>query len=103
MPDSRRIPLVLGAGNAPEGLRTPLKSKGKTAIPETGGAKDGALRGVSDAKPAPATPADPHLAALIDALAELPKGDRKAVAEHVAALAKLSPGKRAAILTLTQE
>ena len=77
----------------------PSENKGATS---ESGAKSGALRGDSDAKPAPATPADPHLAALIDALACLPEADRKAVAEHVAALAKLSPGKRAAILTLTR-
>ncbi|MEX0776438.1 MAG: hypothetical protein WD042_12105 [Phycisphaeraceae bacterium] len=41
--------------------------------------------------------------ALADALAALPEADRAAVVAHVAALAKLSPGKRAAMLTLTRE
>jgi len=40
---------------------------------------------------------------MLDALAKLPDDERAGVAEHVAALAKLSPVKRAAILTLTSE
>ncbi len=89
------------------GLEPPPNPSGNKGGASESGAKSGALRGDSDAKPAPAMPADPpssdpHVAALIDALAGLPEADRKAVAEHVAALAKLSPGKRAAILTLTR-
>ncbi len=41
------------------------------------------------------------LDALADALAALPEADRPAVVAHVAALARLGPAKRAAILTLT--
>ncbi len=66
------------------------------------GAKSGALPDDSDAKPAPAPPVAPALALLIDALADLPEADRKAMADHVAAMAKLTPGKRAAILMLTR-
>ncbi len=43
----------------------------------------------------------PDLAALADALAALPEADRPAVVAHVAALARLAPAKRTAILTLT--
>ena len=43
---------------------------------------------------------DPHLTALADALATLPKADRPAIIEHVKALARLSSAKRAAVLTL---
>jgi hypothetical protein len=43
------------------------------------------------------------LAALGETLATLTEADRLAIVEHVAALAKLSPAKRAAILTLTAD
>jgi hypothetical protein len=46
---------------------------------------------------------DPAIATLIDASAGLPDVDRQAVIDHKAALAKLSPSKQAAILTLTRE
>ena len=38
---------------------------------------------------------------MADALAAVPEADRPATVKHVAALAKLSPAKRAAIQTLT--
>ncbi|QNN24305.1 hypothetical protein HED60_19195 [Planctomycetales bacterium ZRK34] len=45
----------------------------------------------------------PYLAQIHAALNTLDEADRAAIAEHVEALAKLSPAKRAAILTLTGE
>ena len=38
---------------------------------------------------------------MVDALNALPEGERAAVVAHLAALARLTPAKRAAILTLT--
>jgi len=43
----------------------------------------------------------PDLSAIADALAAVPEADRPAVVAHVAALARLGPAKRTAILTLT--
>jgi len=102
------------------GLEHPPKSSGNTGGSGSGGAESGALRGGSGTGAAPATlPTAPgatapattaggggdadlagRLAAALDAL---PPEDRRAIAEHVEALARLSNAKRAAVLTLTRE
>ena len=52
---------------------------------------------------APEPAADEPGRALAAALGELPEAEREAVAEHVRALARLSPRRRSAILALTDD
>ena len=46
------------------------------------------------------TPIDPAVQTIAEALADLSDTDRAAIAGHIAALVKLPPAKRSAILTL---
>jgi len=78
----------------PRGVERGKETTNNTTVSDRGGAESGARR-AGDGR------IDPVLAALADALTDLPESDRPAVVAHVAALARLGPGKRTAILTLT--
>ena len=75
--------------------RPVAQNTGETALFGGGGAEFGA-------QPAFPTITDPDLCRLIDAWPDLPEADRTAVVAHVAALVRLSPAMRQAILTLTR-
>lgn len=57
----------------------------------------------SGAPAAPGGSGDPNLSRLLAAWDETPEGERSALARHVAALARMTPGRRAAIFTLTND
>lgn len=67
------------------GPEHPSKSPGKTHVPGESGAKSGALPGDSVAQPAPATPTDPDLAAVIAAWPSVPLAVRAGILAMVKA------------------
>ncbi len=78
------------------GCEHPYDFPGNIDFSYVGGAECGAL-------PAFSTIHNPDLDGLADALNAIPEAERAAVVDHINALARMSPGRRAAILTLTRE
>ncbi len=104
----RVIPTEQLVESGPAGIRTRTALAGQRILSPLGGSRSADVSDVCDGDPSTATNIatnavqnSPDLAAFAEALAALPEGDRSAVVAHIAALTRLSPAKRAAILTLT--
>lgn len=89
----------MGVGFEPTVSRSPLRFSRPVQGPQNKANADSAQQPAQQ----PDSNADPLAADLADALSALPEADRLAVVAHVRALAKLSPAKRLALLTLTRE